>query len=175
MADIIHNGVCRPLYRKEPVAMLMSEEGKKVFRRLCLIALGIPSVLLAFCAVLHLTPWAVERVEVGPGTLNIVAGSLAAGGFAAWAFLAFYLYRRLWKLFPYIGEKEKGWSYAEGVFGLTGVGTSMASVLGMFYYLFSGDFGRAALLFGISYAMAAVEAARFPARIADIEDMMKEK
>ncbi len=155
--------------------MVLSEEGKKVFGRFCLIALGIPTALLAFCAVLHLTPWAVERTEVGAGTLNLVAGGLAAGGVAAWAFFALYLYGRLWRLFPYIGEREKGWSYAEGVFGLTGVGTSMASVLGMFYYLFSGDLGRAALLFGLSYALAAVEAARFPARIADIEDMMRGK
>ncbi len=152
--------------------MVLSAEGKKVFGRLCLIALGIPSALLAFCGVLHLSPWAVERAEAAARTLNLVAGCLVAGGLSTWAFFAFYLYRRLWKLFPYIGEKEKGWSYAEGVFGLIGVGTSMASVLGLFYYLFSGDFGRAALLFGLSYALAAVEAARFPARIADVEEMM---
>ena len=152
--------------------MALSAEGRKVFGRLCLIALGIPSVLLAFCVVLHLTPWVVERTGAAGKTLNLATGCLAAGGALAWLFLAFYLYGRLWKLFPYIGDREKGWSYAEGVFGLIGVGTSMSSVLALFYYFFSGDFGRAALLFGLSYLLAAVEAARFPSRIADVEDLM---
>ncbi len=150
--------------------MVLSAEGKKVFGRFCLIALGIPSVLFAFCAVLHLTPWAVDRTGAAAATLNLAAGCLAAGGLSVWAFFSLYLYGRLWKLFPYIGEREKGWSYAEGVFGLTGVGTSMSSVLGLFYYLFSGDLGRAAILFMLSYALAGLEAARFPARIADVED-----
>ena len=155
--------------------MALSAEGKRVFVRLCVIALGIPTALLAFCAALRFSPWAVERTGATAAMLNLAAGCLAVGGLLAWAFFSLYLYRRLWKLFPYIGDREKGWSYAEGVFGLTGVGTSMSSVLGLFYYLFSGDFGRAALLFAISYALAALEAGRFPSRIDDVEDALADK
>ncbi len=154
--------------------MTITREGKSVFKRFCLIGLGIPSVLLAFAAALFLSPWAMERTGATPGALTATAACLAAAGVAVWAFFSFYLYRRLWNVFPHIGEKEKGWSYAEGVFGLLGVGTSMASVLALFYYLFSGDFNRGAVLFALSYLLAMVEAFRFPTRIADIEDTLAE-
>lgn len=150
--------------------MTVSKEGKGVFKRFCLIGLGIPSVLLAFVAVLYLSPWAIGRAEVTPAVLNTAAGCLAAAGLAIWLFFTFLLYRRLWKVFPHLGEREKGWSYAEGVFGLLGVGASMASVLGVFYYLFSGDFARAASLIALSFVLVLVEASRFPSRIADVED-----
>lgn len=154
--------------------MTMSREGKAVFRRFCLIALGIPLVLLAFTSVLFLSPWAIERAEVSAGTLTLATACLAAAGVAIWAFFTFYLYRRLWRLFPHIGDREKGWSYAEGVFGLLGVGTSMTAVLANFYYLFSGDFGRSAALFALSFLLATVEAFRFPMRIANVEDTLTE-
>jgi hypothetical protein len=152
----------------------MSKEGKAVFRRFCLIGLGIPTVLLAFTTALYLSPWAIGRAEVAPGTLTMIAACLAAAGLAIWAFFSLYLYRRLWKVFPHIGDREKGWSYAEGVFGLLGVGTSMTSVLANFYYLFTGDFNRSAVIFGLSYLLAILEAFRFPLRIADIEDTFEE-
>ncbi|MEW6555409.1 MAG: hypothetical protein AB1384_14120 [Actinomycetota bacterium] len=152
----------------------MSKEGKAVFKRLCLIALGIPSVLLAFVVVLYLSPWAMEQAEVTQGVLTIAAACLGAAGLAIWAFFSFYLYRRLWKVFPHVGDREKAWSYAEGVFGLLGVGTSTTSVLANFYYLFSGDIKRSAALFALSYLLAVVEAFRFPMRMADIEDTIME-
>ena len=154
--------------------MAMSKEGKAVFRRFCLISLGIPSVLLAFIAVLFLSPAAIGRAEATAGTLTAAAACLAAAGVAIWAFFSLYLYRRLWKVFPHIGDSEKGWSYAEGIFGLLGVGTSMTAVLANFYYLFSGDFNRAAVLFGLSYLLAFVEMFRFPIRIADVEETITE-
>jgi len=156
--------------QEEPQVVTISKEGRAVFRRFCLISLGIPSVLLAFTAAMFLSPWAIERAEVTPGVLTAAAACLAAAGIVIWAFFSFFLYRRLWKVFPHIGDREKGWSYAEGVFGLLGVGTSMTSVLANFYYLFSGDFNRSAVLFALSYLLALVEAFRFPARIADVED-----
>lgn len=159
---------------EEPQEEIMSKEGKAVFMRFCLIALGIPSVLLAFTVALFLSPWAIEPAEVTEGVLTIAALCLAAAGVAIWAFFSFYLYRRLWKVFPHIGDSEKGWSYAEGVFGLLGVGTSMTSLLANFYYLFSGDFTRSAVLFALSYLLAFVEAFRFPMRIADVEDTIAE-
>jgi len=154
--------------------LAMSKEGKAVLRRFCLISLGIPSALLIFSAVLFLSPAAIEQADVTAGVLTIAAACLAAAGIAIWAFFSLYLYRRLWKVFPHIGDSEKGWSYAEGVFGLLGVGTSMTSVLANFYYLFSGDFNRAAVLFGLSYLMAIVELFRFPVRLADVEETITE-
>jgi hypothetical protein len=152
----------------------MSKEGKAVFRRFCLISLGIPTVLLAFTAALYLSPWAIGRAEVTSGTLTAAAACLGAAGIIIWAFFSLYLYHRLWKVFPHIGDREKGWSYTEGVFGLLGVGTSMTSVLANFYYLFTGDFNRSAVLFALSYLLAVVEAFRFPIRIADVEDTLEE-
>jgi len=149
-------------------------EGKGVFKRLCLISLGIPAVLLAFTLGLYLSPWAIERAEVSTGLLNAAAACIAVAGIAIWAFFSFYLYRRLWKVFPHLGDKEKGWSYAQGVFGLLGVGTIMTSVLATFYYLFSGDFNRSAILFALSLLLACVEFFRFPTRIADVEDIITE-
>ncbi len=150
--------------------MDVSKEGKTVFRKFCLIAFGIPSVLLAVTAVLYLSPWAIARAEVDPGTLTLVTACLAAAGAAIWAFFSFYLYRRLWKIFPHIGDSEKGWTYAQGVFGLVGVGTMLTAVLADFYYLFSGDFNRSAALFALSFLLALVETFMFPGRIADVED-----
>ncbi|MBN2025560.1 MAG: hypothetical protein JW854_02185 [Actinobacteria bacterium] len=154
--------------------MTINGEGKGVFKRLCLISLGIPAVLLAFTLGLYLSPWAIERAEVSTGMLNAAAACLAVAGIAVWAFFSFYLYRRLWKVFPQLGDREKGWSYAQGVFGLLGVGTIMTSVLATFYYLFSGDFNRSATLFGLSLFLACVEFFRFPTRIADVEEIITE-
>lgn len=154
--------------------MTTNGEGKGVFKRLCLISLGIPAVLLAFTLSLYLSPWAIERAETSTSLLNTAAACLAVAGIVIWAFFSFYLYRRLWKVFPHLGDKEKGWSYAQGVFGLLGVGTSMTSVLATFYYLFSGDFNRSAILFALSCLLACVEFFRFPTRIADVEEIIAE-
>jgi hypothetical protein len=157
---------------KEPPAVAISKEGKEVFKRFCLIGVGIPLVLLIFISAIYLSPWAVKKAEATKGTLNLAAFGLAAAGLAIWAFFSFLLYRRLWKIFPHIAEKEKGWSYAEGTFGLLGVGVSMASVLGVFYYLFSGDYARGAMIIALSFVLALVEATMFPNRIADVEQLI---
>jgi hypothetical protein len=163
------------LHKEELYVVIASKEGNRVFKRFCLIALGIPSVLLVFTVIVYFSPWAADRAEISVAALNIWTACMAAAGLAAWAFFSFLLYRRLWKVFPYLGDPEKGWSYAEGVYGLLGVGTSMAAVLAMFFYLFSGDFNRSVILFAVSYFLAGVEAVRFPGRIADIEDIISEK
>lgn len=140
---------------------------------MCLIAWGIPVVLLAFMAFMEFSPWKAEGAHVNRLTLNLAAAGLAAAGLAAWAFFTLYLYRRLWKVFPYVGRGEKAWTYAEGVFGLQGVGASMSSVLGIFLYLFGGGFWRAVILASLSLLLAAVETARFPLRAAEVEDLLK--
>jgi hypothetical protein len=157
---------------KEPPDVAISKEGKEVFKRFCLIGVGIPVVLFIFITVIYLSPWALKRAEATKGTLNMAAFGLAAAGLAIWAFFSFLLYKRLWNIFPHIAEKEKGWSYAEGTFGLLGVGVSMASVLGVFYYLFTGDYARGAIIIGLSFVLALVEAAMFPNRIADVEQLI---
>lgn len=151
------------------------ENGKRrVFARMCLIAWGIPVALLAFMAVMEFTPWKAERAHVSRIALDLATAGLAGAGLAAWAFFAFYLYRRLWKVFPHVGRSEKAWTYAEGVFGLQGVGASMSSVLGIFLYLFGGGFGRAVLLASLSLVLAGVETVRFPVRVEAVEDLLKD-
>ncbi len=150
------------------------ETGKKrVLARMCLIAWGIPGVLLAFMAIMELSPWEAESAAVSRLTLDLAAAGLAAAGLAAWAFFAFYLYRRLWRVFPSIGREEKVWTYAEGVFGLLGVGASMPSVLAVFLYLFGGGFWRALFLAALSLVLAAVETARFSLRAEEVEDILR--
>lgn len=139
----------------------------------CLVGMGIPTALLAFMLVAHYGPWSLDRAEVTAGTLNLAAACVAAGGAIAWAFFDFYLYGRLWKLFPYLGDREKGWSYADGVFVLQGVGSSMSSVLGMFFFLFSGDLVRGMALVAMSYLLALVEVFRFPARMDRVEETIE--
>ncbi|OFW56929.1 MAG: hypothetical protein A2Y75_07155 [Candidatus Solincola sediminis] len=151
--------------------MGISNEGRRVFKRFLLIGFGIPAVLLIFISVLYLSPWALARSSASNAMLNLAAVCLAFAGLLIWAFFSFLLYRRLWKAFPYIAEKEQGWSFAEGSFGLIGVGVSMASVLGIFYYLFTGDFKRGALITALSFILGFIEAARFPARIDEIEQI----
>lgn len=150
----------------------MAEEKKRAFLRLCTIGWGIPIVLLAFIIFLAVSPWSVRRTGMGSASLNLLTAALTAAGLAAWAFFNLYLYRRLWKLFPYLGDSEKGWTYAEGVFGLQGVGTSMSSVLGMFLYLFTGDVWRGVLVAVVSLVLIVLEMARFPGRIAEVEDVV---
>ena len=152
--------------------MTTSREGRVVFRIFCLIGMGIPVVLFVFVTALFFSPWAISKAQVSNSVLNIAMIGLAAGGLIIWLFFSFLLYRRLWKLFPYIAEKEKGWSYAEGTFGLVGVGASMSSVLGVFYYLLSGDFSRSLALIAFSLLLALVESAMFPNRIADVEEII---
>lgn len=155
--------------------MIASKEGNRVFRRFCLIALGIPTILLIFTVVIHLSPWAPDRADVSTAMLNVATACVAAAGLIIWLFFSLYLYRRLWRIFLYIGDKEKAWSYAEGAFGLLGVGTSITSVLAMFFYLFSGEFNRSVIIFAVSFFLAGVEAIRFPTRIADVEEIIAEK
>ncbi len=152
--------------------MGISSEGRKVFKRFCLIGFGIPTALLIFIAVLYISPWALATRNASKAGLNIAAGCLAAAGLLIWAFFSFVLYRRLWKAFPYIAEKEKGWSFAEGSFGLVGVGASMPSVLGVFYYLLTGGFSRGALIIALSFVLGLIEAARFPTRIDEVEQII---
>lgn len=152
--------------------MGISKEGRKVFKRFCLIGFGIPAVLLTFISALYLSPWALQKADVSTTFLNIVAACLVGAGVMMWAFFSFLLYRRLWKVFPHLAEKEKGWSYAEGSFGLVGVGSSMSSVLGVFFYLLTGDFSRAAIISMLSFVLAVAETARFPARIDEVEQII---
>lgn len=155
--------------------MIASKEGNRVFRRFFLIALGIPAVLLIFTTAVYLSPWAPDRASVSTAVLNLATAGVAAAGLIMWFFFSFYLYRRLWRVFPYIGDREKGWSYAEGVFGLLGVGTSINSVLATFFYLFSGEFNRSVIIFAVSFFLAGVEAIRFPTRMAEVEEIISEK
>lgn len=157
---------------KEPPAVAISKEGRKVFKRFCLIGLGIPAVLLLFISILYFSPLALDRAQVSNGVLNAAAAGLAAVGIIIWAFFSFVIYRRLWKVFPHISEKEKGWSYAEGAFGFVGVGISTSSVLGLFFYLFSGDYSRSVILIALSIVLMLVESAMFPNRIAEVENMV---
>ena len=150
------------------------ETGKaRVFARMCVIAWGIPLVLLSFMVAMEISPWKAESAHVSRLTLDLAAVGMAAGGLAAWAFFSVYLYRRLWKVFPQIGQEDKAWTYAEGVFGLQGVGTSVSSVLGVFLYLFGGGFWRAVILASLSLVLATVETARFSLRAGEVEDLLK--
>lgn len=157
---------------KEPTAVNISEEGKEVFKKSCLIGLGIPAVLTTFILAIHFSPWGPEPGTAPAGTLNAVMAGLIVAGLAMWAFFSQLLYRRLWKIFPHIGDVEKCWSFAQGVFGLLGVGACMSSVLAVFYYLFTGDLGRSMVLCGLAFALTVVEMLRFPGRIADVEDVI---
>ena len=152
--------------------MALSDDGKRVFRKFCLIGIGIPLLDLAIISILYFSPWSIGRAEVSGGVLNLVAAGLAVTGLAIWAFFSFVIYRRLWKIFPYISEKEKGWSFAEGTFGYVGVGVFSSSVLGVFYYLFSGEYYRGLALIALSFVLFLVEAAMFPNRIAEVESVV---
>jgi hypothetical protein len=125
--------------REEPQDMAMSKEGKTVFKKFCLVGLGFPAVLFAFITAAYLSPWALDRAQVTSNVLNLVALAMAAAALAIWAFFSFLLYRRLWKLFPHVSQKDKGWTYAEATFILLGVGVMIASVLGVFLYVLTGD------------------------------------
>lgn len=152
--------------------MNISEEGKRVFKRLCVIALASPTVFLAFVLIAHAS-FSPQRVGASSRSLNLTAAGLALAGLTIYLFFSALLYRRLWRLFPHIGDKEKGWSYAEGVFGLIGVGTMMPSVLGVLYYVIARDLLRGIILIALSYLLAVVEGVRFPGRIAEVEDALE--
>lgn len=154
--------------------MTMSQEGRNIFKKFCLIAFGIPSVLLVFILILYFSPWDIDQAQVSTATLNVAAACLAVAGVAMWAFFSHLMYRRLWRVFPYIADQDKAWSYAEGVFGLLGVGVSMMSVLGVFYYLFTGDITRSIILIVLSFVLALVETARFPTRLNEVERIIAE-
>ncbi|MDY6794826.1 MAG: hypothetical protein SWK76_06045 [Actinomycetota bacterium] len=154
--------------------MIISKEGRNVFKRFCLIALGIPTTLLVFVLALYFFPLAIEKAQVSTMVLNVAAACLGLIGLGIWLFFGQYLYGRLWKLYPDVTTREKAVSYAMGVFGFLGVGTSMVSVLGLFYYLFSGDVTRGVVLIGVSVILALVESARFPGRFDRVERIIAE-
>lgn len=149
--------------------MAMSHEGISIFKKFCLIAYGIPLALLVFTSVLYLSPWEIDQARISAATLNAVAACMAVAGVLIWAFFSYLMYRRLWKVFPYIADRDRAWSYAEGVFGLLGVGASMMSVLGVFFYLFAGDILRSIILIALSFVLALLETARFSTRFNEVE------
>ncbi len=142
-------------------------ESRKVFGRFCLIQFGIPATLLFLQWLMliitgrGLVP-KIERLF----SLLIAAGLLVAG-LGLWWFFGAIMFRRLWQIFPIAGDERKFWVYAEGVFGLVGVGVSMPALLGFFHFLLFTDIVAGSILGGVSLALAFYETGRFGVRVGD--------
>lgn len=97
--------------------------------------------------------------------LSAVAAGLAAVGCGFWAFFSYLVFGRLWKVFDAVSSREKVWDFLEGSYLFIGVGISLVGALGVFYFVFTGDFARSLFLFGLSAALFILEGLRFRSRV----------
>lgn len=150
------------------------EAGKRrVIGRFYLIQFGIPAVLLAFEVFLALVIEEGLTPRISRPLSALVGAVLLVVGLGLWTFFSSVLFRRLWSLFPVAGEESKFWVYAEGVFGLVGVGVSMTALLGFFHFLLARDVVVGITLGIVSLALGALEARRFEARVKEAADAVK--
>lgn len=138
---------------------------RTVLVRLCLIQFGIPSVLLLFQWLLLFITVRGATPKIDRLASSLIAAALLAAGLGLWWFFGSVMFRRLWQVFPVAGDERKFWVYAEGVFGLTGVGVAMPALLGFFQFLLSSDVVAGSALGGISLALGFYEASRFDAKV----------
>jgi len=128
------------------------------------VGLGIPLVLFAATLVFHLV--GKVKVSTHSGTvLSAVAAGLAVVGCGFWAFFSFLVFGRLWKVFDTVSSRDKVWEFLEGSYLFIGVGISLVAALGVFYFIFTGDFARSLFIFGLSAALFIFEALRFRTRV----------
>ncbi len=148
----------------------MSGTGRsKVLARLLVIGLGIPSVILVMELAIQFT--AEEKaVRYASGARWLIVALLALLGAACWALFGQVLYRRLWSIYSLSPDSQDAWSFAEGAYGLIGVGISLNSVIGFFYYAVNRDPAGSFVLFGLALALLAAELLRFPGRMDELEE-----
>ncbi len=109
----------------------------------------------------------VRTISASAMVLSLVTAGLALVGCGFWAFFSYLIYGRLWKVFETVSSREKVWDFLEGSYLFVGVGISLVAALGVFYFIFTGDFARALFLFGLSAVLYIVEAVRFRTRVED--------
>ncbi len=151
-------------------AGLLPKERRKVLARFLLIGGGISLVLLAVelagLAVLKGEP---PRISGNARWLTI-AGLLAAGS-ASWAFFSFLVYRRLLRFIECAASDHDVWGFAEGAYGLIGVGIALSPALAFFYYAMARDLLGSMLLHGLAWMLLVVELLLFLSRTDELEDM----
>jgi hypothetical protein len=147
---------------------------KRVFLRFLVIGLGIPLVLLAASTIIYFSH-PVERKQLSPTFFSLITLGLAAAGAIIWIFFSKILYHRLWTVFGHLPELQDAWTFAEGVYGLIGVGISLSSALGLLYYLISGDFLRSLFLHALAVLLLAIEVSRFLPRMDRLEEISRAK
>ncbi len=128
------------------------------------MGLGIPLVLFVATLVFHL----IGKVKVtsqSGAVLSAVTAGLAVVGCGFWAFFSYLVFGRLWKVFETVSSSEKVWEFMEGSYLFIGVGISLVAALGVFYFIFTGDFARSIFLFGLSAALFVFEGLRFRTRV----------
>lgn len=128
--------------------------------------MGIPLVLFVATLVFHLVG-KVKTTSASATILSLATAGLALVGCGFWAFFSYLVYGRLWKVFETVSSRDKVWEFLEGSYLFVGVGISLVAALGVFYFIFTGDFARALFLFGLSAALYLVEALRFRTRVED--------
>jgi hypothetical protein len=129
--------------------------------------LGIPVVLFAVTLTFELLGKS-RTPQQSSLVLSAVTAGLALAGLAIWAFFSFFVFGRLWKVFDQIVSPEKLWEFLEGGYLFIGVGISLTAAIGVFYFIISGDFTRASVLFGLAGLLYLVELVRFGARTDEI-------
>jgi hypothetical protein len=140
---------------------------KRVLGRFYLIQFGIPVVLLLLQVIMVLATGKGTAPRISRPLSAAVGAGLLAMGLALWFFFSSLLYRRLWRLFSVAGEEGKFWTYAEGVFGLVGVGVAMPALLGFFHFLLTADLAVGVALAMVSLALGAGEAYRFDGKVVE--------
>lgn len=127
------------------------------------MGVGIPLVLFVATLVFHLVG-KIKTTSASAAVLSIATAGLALVGVGFWAFFSFLIFGRLWKLFETVSSREKVWEFLDGSYLFIGVGLSLVAALGVFYFIFTGDFARSLFLFGLSAALYTFEALRFRTR-----------
>ncbi len=152
---------------------ILTTEQRKILARFLVIGLGIPLVLLVMELVIQ---FATEEkaMRYVSGTRWLIIGCLLLVGLGCWALFSQLLYPRLWALYSHSRDTQDVWSFAEGTYGFIGVGISLSSVIGFFYYVVNRDFAGSLCLYGLALVLLAVELSRFLKRMDQLEEKEKE-
>jgi hypothetical protein len=152
---------------------ILTTEQRKILVRFLVIGLGIPVVLCVMELIIY---FATEQKDMryATGTSWLIVAGLAVLSVACWAFFSQLLYRRLWDLLSHAPDSQDPWSFAEGAYGFVGVGISLSSVMGFFYYLINRDLAGSLCLYGLALILLGVELSRFLKRMDELEERIKE-
>jgi|GEM_PF-938933 len=149
---------------------LLPPARRKVLTRFLLIAGGISLLLLAV-ELMGLAALGGEPSRLTGYSRWLAVAGLLLAGMGSWAFFSQFLFRRLLRFLGAAASEEDVWAFAQGCYGLVGVGIALSPAMAFFYYALTRDFAGSMALHGLAWVLLAAELLRFLPRTDELEEM----